>query len=191
MEKQNMKQQVLKTVTTQGIQAVKDEAKHIYMQRVEGHDVDFQGQPDESGNLPRRWMRGAIVEFVASHGVDELLDLVLTKLGEGWTRSSTPTYCVSSTLFNVWLVKPADQQEEDLKALYAEAEAKLKAQVEQENELIIEREVKLQLENAARKKAEQEAKEAEEAAATIRKEVEAALGVTRSAVRASLKGGKQ
>ncbi|CAI8959153.1 hypothetical protein [Pseudomonas sp. IT-P218] len=185
-----MTQQVLKTVTAQHIQAAKDEAKHLYMQRVEGHGVDFQGQADESGNLPRRWMRGAIVEFVASHGVDELLDLVLAKMGEGWTRSSTPTYCVSSTFFNVWLMKPVDQQEEDLKALYAEAEAKLRARVAHENEEIVEREVQLQLANAARKKAEQEAKEAEETAATIRKEVEAALGVTRAAVRASLKGSK-
>ena len=185
-----MKQQVLKTVTVQDIQAAKDEAKRMYMLRIDGFDVDFQGHPDASGNLPRRHFKGAIVEFVASHGVDELLDLVLTKLVEGWTRSSTPTYCVSSTFFNVWLMKPAEQQAEDLKVLYAEAEAKLRARIEQENEAIIEHEVQLQMANAARKKAEQEAKELDEAAATVRKEVEAALGVTRTAVRASLKGGK-
>jgi hypothetical protein len=184
-----MKQQVLKTVTAQDIQAAKDEAKRMYMLRVDGFDVDFQGQPDESGNLPRRWMRGAVVEFVASHGVDELLDLVLAKLGAGWTRSSTPTYCVSSTFFNVWLTKPAEQQTEDLKVLYAESEAKLRERIEQENEAIIEHEVQLHMANAARKKAEQEAKDAEEATATARKEVEAALGVTRKAVRTSL-GGK-
>jgi hypothetical protein len=181
-----MKQQVLKTVTAQNIQAVKDEAKHLYMQRIDGFDVDFQGKPDASGNLPRRHFKGAIVEFVASTGPDELLNLVLEKLAEGWSRSTTSTTCVGSTFFSVWLMKPVEQQTQDLEALYAEAEAKLRAQVEQENEEIVEREVQLQLANAARKKAEQQAKDAEEAAAAIRKEVEAALGVTRKAVRAQL-----
>lgn len=181
-----MSNTVLKTVTKADIQAVKDDAQQKYLTRVEGHDVDFQGQPDASGNLPRRWFKGAIVEFVASTGPDELLDIVLKKIGEGWTRSTTATTSIGAAYFNVYLMKPTAQQQEDLKVLYAEAEAKLRAMVEVANEAVIERQVELYIANAARLKAEQLAKEALEEAAAIREEVEQALGAARRTVREQL-----
>ncbi|MDD2098827.1 hypothetical protein [Pseudomonas putida] len=181
-----MSNTVLKIVTKGDIQAARDEAQQQYLNRVEGFDVDYQGRPDASGNLPRRWFKGAVVEFVASTGPDELLDIVLKKIGEGWTRSTTATTSIGAAYFNVYLMKPTAQQQEDLKGLYAEAEAKLRAKVEVENEAIIERQVELRIANAARLKAEQLAKEAQEEAAAIREEVERALGATRAAVRASL-----
>lgn len=177
---------VLKKVTAKDIQAVKEEVESLYTNRVEGYDVDFQGVSDASGNLPRRFFRGARVEFVASTGPDELLDIVLAKIGEGWTRSTTATTSIGAAYFNVYLMKPTAQQQEDLRVLYAEAEAKLRAKVEVVNEAIIERQVELHIANAARLKAEQLAKEAQEEAATIREEVEQALGVARKAVRAQL-----
>lgn len=188
-----MKQTVLKTVTAEDIQAVREEAEHLYMGRIEGNDFDFQGDPNEMGELPRRWFLGAIVEHVAHPTPDDLLNLVFEKVAEGWTRSTASTTSSNGggvSVFRVYLKKPAEKLQEDLETLYAEAEAKLRAKVEVENEAIIEREVQLQVAQAARLKAEQQAKEEQQAAEAIRKEVEKALGVTRQAVRASLKGGK-
>lgn len=177
---------VLKKVTAKDIQAVKDEVESKYLNRIEGHDYDYQGQQDSSGNWPRRYFHGAIVHFAAHPNPDSLLDIVLEKLGEGWTRSVIETTSVGAALFNVFLVKPVAQQQEDLKVLYAEAEAKLRAKVEQENEAIIEREVQLQIAHAAKLKAEQLARDEQEQADRIRMEVEEALGATRKAVRDSL-----
>lgn len=185
-----MKNTVLKTVTAKDIKAMKEEVECLYRNRVEGNDIDFQGEPSKTGSLPRRWFLGAIVEFVASNGADELLELVLAKIGEGWTRSTTITTCTGNLLFRVYLTKPASQQEGDLKVLYAEAEEKLRAKVDQENELIVEREVQLQVANAARLKTEQLAREEQDAVEVIRKEVEQALGRARQEVITSLKGGK-
>ena len=184
-----MKQTVLKTVTAEDIQAVREEAKHLYMSRVEGNDFDYLAEPNEMGMLPRRWFSGAIVEFVAHPTPDVLLNLVFEKVAEGWTRSAVSTTGGAEhgvSVFRVYLKKPAEKLQEDLEGLYAEAEAKLRAKVEQENETIIEREVQLQVAQAARLKAEQQAKEEQQEAEAIRKEVEKALGVTRQAVRKSL-----
>jgi len=184
-----MKQTVLKTVTAEDIQAVREEAEHLYISRVEGHDIDFQGVPDEMGELPRRWFRGALVEFVAHPSPDALLNLVFEKVAEGWTRSTTSTTGSTESgvsVFRVYLKKPAEKLQEDLEVLYAEAEAKLRDRVAQENDAIIEREVALQIANAARLKAEQQAREEQEEADRVRKEVERALGGTRQAVRKSL-----
>ncbi|WP_095148043.1 hypothetical protein [Pseudomonas sp. Irchel s3a18] len=188
-----MKQAVLKTITAEDIQAVREEAERLYMSRVEGNDFDFQGEPNEMGELPRRWFLGALVEFVAHPTPDDLLSLVFEKVAEGWTRSTASTTSSNGggvSVFRVYLKKPIAQQQLDLEILYAEAEAKLRAKVDQENELIVEREVQLQVANAARLKAEQLAKEEQDAAEVIRKEVEQALGRTRQTVRAALKGAK-
>lgn len=177
-----MSNAVLKTVTKFDIQAVKAEAEALYMNRVQGFDHDFQGVPDSSGNLPRRMFLGAIVEFVASTGPDELLDIVLSKLSEGWTRSTTSTTSIGAALFNVYLMKPTAQQKEDLKVLHAEAETKLREKVAIANDLIIEREVQLHLANAARLKAEQLAAEARAEETKIREEVAEALRTARQTV---------
>jgi len=179
---------MLKTVTKADIQAAKAEVDVVYATRIDGFDTDYLAEMDEFGNLPRTYVLGAQVEFVAEYGADSLIDLVLQKLAEGYTRSATPTYCAGNNgvVYNLYMVKPQAQQDEDLKKLYAKAEAKLQASVEKYNESVIEHEVQLQIASAARKRTEELAAAAKAQEERIRKEVEEALRVTRKAVRMDL-----
>jgi hypothetical protein len=177
MEKQNMNNTVLTTVSKQMIADCKTEAERDYMNRVEGHDVIFGAKPDQHGSLPRKLFRGARVEFTAL-GVQALLDLVFEKVSQGFKRCDT-----EATSFGmqhmVYLMKPDDAIQADLIEVLKEAESELRARVEKANEVIIA--------NTVAQRKVQVLKEREEAAKAADAALEAELEVE---VRAALKGGK-
>lgn len=117
------KNTLLRTVTKADIQTAKAEVDVVYATRIDGFDTDYLAEMDGFGNLPRTYVLGALVEFVAPHGADSLVELVLEKLAEGYTRSDTPTYCAggNGVVFNLYMLKPAARQAADLKVLYAKA----------------------------------------------------------------------
>lgn len=172
-----MSNNVLTTVTKQMITECKAEAERAYRSRVGGYDVIFGAEPDERGNLPRKLFRGAQVEFTAM-GVNALLDLVFERIEQGYKRSDAPTTSVGQ-LYLTYLIKPDAEIQADLAEEFKEAEAALKAKVEQANEEIIAHTV-------AQRKA-QVIRDREAAAKLADEQLEAELDAE---VRAALKGGK-
>lgn len=169
---------VLTTVTKQMISECKTIAENLYMNRTEGFSEIFDARPDASGNLPRKFYRGAVVEFTAG-SVDALLDLVITKMSQGWKRSAAPTTNIGTTFFLTYLVKPDSEIQSDLIEELKDAEAVLRERIEKENEAIIAKTVAQRKVQVLRQR-EEAAKAADEA---LEAELEAE-------VRAALKGAK-
>ena len=172
-----MSNTVLTTVTKQMIADCKADAERAYMNRVGKHDVIFGAEPDRHGNLPRKFYRGAQVEFTAT-GINAFLDLVFEKISQGYKRSNTLT-TNSGNLYFTYLVKPEAEIQADLVEELKEAEAELRARVERANEVII-------ADTVAKRKL-QVLKEREEAAKAADAALEAEL---EAEIRAALKGGK-
>jgi hypothetical protein len=172
-----MSNNVLTTVTKQMIADCKAEAERAYFARVGGYAEDFQVQPDKHGNYPRKFFRGARVEFTAL-GVNALLSVMFEKLSEGYKRCDT-----EATSFGMqhmfYLEKPDSEIQTDLIEVFKEAEAELRARVEQANEAIIS--------DTIAKRKLQVLKEREEAARAADEALEAEL---EAEVRAALKGAK-
>lgn len=166
---------VLKKVTTSEITQAKEEAKALYLNRLEGNDVDITAEADARGNFPRRWFRGAISDFTVT-GIDALLPLVAEKLAQGFKLSGVPTY-VLGPVHTVHMIKPDAAIALDLKDEYADAEAALKARVEAQNAVIVEKEVQAMIQRELSIKAKQVIQEEQDMATRIRAEVLAALGV--------------
>ena len=169
---------VLTTVTKQMITEAKAVAEQLYLNRLEGYDAIFNAEPDASGNLPRKFFRGGVVEFTAG-SVDTLIDLVINKLSDGWKRSAVDTTSIGTTFFRTYLIKPDAEIQADLAEEFKEAEAELRARVEAGNEAIIAATV------AQRKM--QVLREREEAVKAADISLEAEL---QAEVRAALKGAK-
>lgn len=165
-------QELMKKVTRPMIAEAKAEAERLYMDRLDGYSEDFAATPI-NGRLPRRHFRGAVEEFTALT-VDATLKLVIDRLQVGYTLSAIPTQVVGQAC-TVYLVKPEVVRAEELKQEYKEAEARLQAAVEAENEAIIQRtfEQRVATERRKREEAARAAQEAEEAA--LMAEVRAAL----------------
>ena len=173
-----MSNTVLKTVTKVDIQEARDVAEQEYMARPEHHGVDFAGEFDEFGNLPRKFFRGPLIEF-SVNGVEAVVDLIIEKQSQGWKRSTTPIGNAASNVYIVHLIKPDVLIQADLKEEFREAEEALRARVEKSNEAII-------LDQVAKRKA-QVIREREAAAKLADEQLEAQL---EAEVRAALKGGK-
>ncbi len=174
---------VLMKVTKEATAAAKAQATKLYMDRVEGHDIDWAAGQDEHGNYSRKLFRGAISSFTVQY-IDPLLKLVTGKLSEGWKLSAVGTE-QAVYVYTVYLVKPDADIAADLILEHAEAVAALTAKVEKDNAEIVERQIALRIESEARAKAAQLAKDELEQANRIRREVEDALGVTRKTASAN------
>lgn len=168
---------VLTTVTKQMISECKTIAERSYMSRVAGYSTIFGAEPNEHGQIPRKLYRGARVEFTAL-GVDALLDIVFSKIAEGYKRCDTPSSSFGMQHI-VYLIKPDAEIKADLEVVFQEAEVELRERVEKANEAIV-------LDQVAKRKA-QVLREREEAAKAADAELEAQLEVE---VRQALKVGK-
>ena len=173
-----MSNTVLKTVTKADIQEAKDIAEREYLARPEHHGVDFAAEFDELGNLPPKFFRGPLVEF-SVRGVEAVVDLIVEKQSQGWKRSTVGINHAASNVYIVYLVKPDDLIQADLKEEFREAEAALRERVEKANEAII-------ADTVAKRKA-QILREREEAAKAADIALEAELEME---VRTALKGAK-
>jgi hypothetical protein len=138
LQKEN-KMTVLKKVTQAEKLAVQETATKLYMGRLEGHDIDISAQPDSRGNYPRRYFRGAIVQFTAT-GVDECLALVMEKAALGYTLSTIPTQVLGAAHF-VHMVKPNAETAIQITEECREAEEKLIRHIEAQNNAIIAKQV--------------------------------------------------
>lgn len=172
-----MSNTVLTQVTKAMITECRAEAERAYRNRLEGHDIIFGAEPNRHGQLPRKFFRGARVEFTAT-GVNALLDLIFDKVARGYKRCDTPT-TNSGIIYFAYLEKPEDEIKADLVLELIEAEEALRARVDKANEAII-------TDTIAKRKA-QVLREREEAAKAADEALEAELELE---VRAALKGAK-
>ncbi|WP_085677814.1 MULTISPECIES: hypothetical protein [unclassified Pseudomonas] len=160
-------QQLMKKVTRKDIEACKAEAERLYMGRLTGYVDDISVMP-VNGVYPRFYAAGAIEEFIATTA-DGLIDLVLEKASQGWSKSDVMTQAFTPAnlpmQFAVYLLKPEAVRAEELKEVHKQAEAKLHAAVVAENEAIIQRtfEQRVATERRKREEAAKAAQEAEEA----------------------------
>lgn len=173
-----MSNTVLKTVTKADIQEAKDIAEREYLARPEHHGVDFAAEFDELGNLPPKFFRGPLVEFSVC-GVEAVVDLIIERQSQGWKRSPVAISNTASNVYIVYLIKPDELIQADLKEEYREAEEALRARVEKANEAIV-------LDQVAKRKAAV-LREREEAAKAADEALEAEI---EAEVRAALKGVK-
>lgn len=165
---------VLKKVTKEAIAAVKADATARYHERLEGFAEDLTATPDANLNYPRKFLRGAIVEFTTQF-VDPLLKFVIEKVSAGWKLGPVPTH-YTATVFTTYLIKPDAEIEADLKLEHEEAEAKLKSDIEKENEVIIATQVALRKATVLRQREEAARKADLQLEADLEAEVRAALG---------------
>lgn len=172
-----MNNAVLTQVTKTMITECRAEAERAYTNRVEGHDVVFGAEPNHLGQLPRKFYRGARVQFTVT-GINALLDLIFEKVAQGYKRCDTPT-TNSGIIYFTYLEKPDDEIKADLVLELIEAEEALRERVDKANEAII-------ADTIVKRKA-QVLREREEAAKAADEALQAELEVE---VRAALKGAK-
>jgi hypothetical protein len=175
---------VLRKFNKTELATLKEAAKTKYMNTQHGYDMYASTCP-KTGKAIAAHVDGAYVPVLVVYPT-EILKVYKKKLAEGFTLHELEILPFHGQSMHIYFYRPQSQLDADLKKIYQKVTDDYNTTIVAENNDIIEREVQLHVANAARLKAAQLAEEAEAEAERVRKEVEAALGVTRATVRASL-----
>jgi hypothetical protein len=139
--------------------------------------------------VPHTSLSGAIVEFTVKSTI-ELLEKYHELATAGWTLMADTVHLRSVTVYEspvaqvtrMYMTKPAQDQQKDLEALYAEVKARYEQDLEAKLEIEVERQVQMVV--AAKARSEKEA--AEQARLKLEQDTRDELAASRAALKAKL-----